>query len=183
MEEKRWSAVDVYFTTTIVQPDSALEAAMTDNAAAGLLSIDVSAPHGKFLYLLARISGTHRALEIGTLGGYSTIRIPRALPADGRSMPMSRGSTLPRGDRRPRRGAPRRDARQPADNRGRMTWAVRYHFHRRRQRQQLELSRLGAAALAAGDRDRGRQCRPERRNRLGGERRSQLHSACAGCSI
>ncbi len=84
MNERQWSAVDAYFTDTIVEQDGALEAALAANAAAGLPRIDVSPPHGKLLYLLARISGAVRALEIGTLGGYSTIWIARALPPNGR---------------------------------------------------------------------------------------------------
>jgi predicted O-methyltransferase YrrM len=84
MDDKRWSAVDAYFGATIVRQDSALEAALIANAAAGLPPIDVSAPQGKMLYLLARIAGARKALEIGTLGGYSTICIARALPPDGR---------------------------------------------------------------------------------------------------
>ena len=76
MNERQWSAVDAYFTDTIVEQDGALEAALAANAAVGLPRIDVSPPHGKLLYLLARISGAVRALEIGTLGGYSTIGSP-----------------------------------------------------------------------------------------------------------
>ncbi len=84
MNERRWSAVDAYFTKTIVGQDGALEATLTANAAAGLPQIDVSPPHGKMLHLLARIAGAGKALEIGALGGYSTIWIARALPPQGR---------------------------------------------------------------------------------------------------
>ena len=84
MDDKRWSAVDAFFGETIVGRDSVLEAALAANAAAGLPSIDVSAAQGKMLYLLARMTGAQKALEIGTLGGYSTICIARALPRDGR---------------------------------------------------------------------------------------------------
>jgi predicted O-methyltransferase YrrM len=77
-------AVDDYFTKTIVAPDPALEEALAANAAAGLPSIDVSAPQGKLIHLLARMTGARRALEIGTLGGYSTIWLASALPDDGR---------------------------------------------------------------------------------------------------
>jgi predicted O-methyltransferase YrrM len=84
MDDKRWSAVDAYFSETIVGRDSVLEAALAANAVAGLPSIDVSAAQGKMLYLLARIAGAQKALEIGTLGGYSTIWIARALPRVGR---------------------------------------------------------------------------------------------------
>jgi predicted O-methyltransferase YrrM len=81
---KQWRAVDAYFTETIVAPDSGLEEALASNAAAGLPSIDVSAPQGKLIHLLARMAGARKALEIGALGGYSTIWIARALPDDGR---------------------------------------------------------------------------------------------------
>jgi len=77
-------AVDTYFTKTIVAPDRALEEALAANAAAGLPSIDVSAPQGKLIHLLARMMGARKALEIGALGGYSTIWLASALPDDGR---------------------------------------------------------------------------------------------------
>ena len=77
-------AVDDYFTKTIVAPDPALEEALAANAAAGLPSIDVSAPQGKLIHLLAKMTGARKALEIGTLGGYSTIWLASALPDDGR---------------------------------------------------------------------------------------------------
>ena len=80
----RSKAVDDYLTETIVAPDRALEEALAANAAAGLPSIDVSAPQGKLLHLLARMTGAKKALEIGTLGGYSTIWLASALPDDGR---------------------------------------------------------------------------------------------------
>ena len=79
-----WKAVDAYVTGTIVMPEPALEAALAANSAAGLPSIDVSAPQGKLIHLLARMAGARKALEIGALGGYSTIWLARALPDDGR---------------------------------------------------------------------------------------------------
>lgn len=82
--ERRWSAVDSYFAKTLIGPDAALEAALAANSAAGLPSIDVSAPQGKLIHLLARMMGARKALEIGALGGYSTIWLARALPEDGR---------------------------------------------------------------------------------------------------
>ena len=84
MDETLWDAVDSYFAKTIVGRDGALEATLVANAAAGLPQIDVSPAQGKFLYLLARLAGARNALEIGTLGGYSTICIARALPPEGR---------------------------------------------------------------------------------------------------
>ncbi len=84
MSERGWRAVDAYFDETIVGRDSVLEAALRANSAAGLPSIDVSAAQGKMLTLLARMAGARMALEIGTLGGTSTICIARALPPKGR---------------------------------------------------------------------------------------------------
>ena len=79
-----WSEVDSYFAKTLIGPDPALEAALAANSAAGLPSIDVSALQGKLIHLLARMMGARKALEIGTLGGYSTIWLARALPEGGR---------------------------------------------------------------------------------------------------
>ena len=81
---KLWDDVDRYLTDTVVQPDAALQAALDASDAAGLPQISVSAAHGKLLQLLARLVGARRILEVGTLGGYSTIWLARALPADGR---------------------------------------------------------------------------------------------------
>src|SRR5271154_624285 len=81
---KRWSEVDSYFAKTLIGSDAPLDEALAANAAAGLPSIDVSAPQGKLIHLLARMSGARKILEIGTLGGYSTIRLARALPDDAR---------------------------------------------------------------------------------------------------
>lgn len=79
-----WNAVDRYFASTIVDEDEALRGALAANAAAGMPAIDVSPSQGKLLHLLARIRGAMRILEIGTLGGYSTIWMARALPERGR---------------------------------------------------------------------------------------------------
>ena len=84
MERQTWSAVDDYIGERLVQPDRALVGTLAGNAQAGLPAIDVSAAQGKLLHLLARVQGARRVLEIGTLGGYSTIWLARALPADGR---------------------------------------------------------------------------------------------------
>jgi predicted O-methyltransferase YrrM len=81
--DKNWAAVDDIIVDSLVggdQPQAALEA----NAAAGLPAIDVSPAQGKFLYLLAKSTAARHILEVGTLGGYSTIWLARALPADGR---------------------------------------------------------------------------------------------------
>lgn len=80
--ESDWAAVDDYIVEKLLGadlPQGTLEA----NAAAGLPAIDVSPAQGKFLYLLAKCSGARRILEVGTLGGYSTIWLARALPPGG----------------------------------------------------------------------------------------------------
>jgi predicted O-methyltransferase YrrM len=79
-----WSDVDTYLAGLLVGPDPALDAALEANAAAALPAIDVPAMLGKLLHLLARATGARRILEVGTLGGYSTIWLARALPPDGR---------------------------------------------------------------------------------------------------
>jgi predicted O-methyltransferase YrrM len=84
MTQELWTAVDRYIADKLVQSDDALEAALRDSAAAGLPAINVSPNQGKLLYLLARMQGARNILEVGTLGGYSTIWLARALPADGR---------------------------------------------------------------------------------------------------
>jgi predicted O-methyltransferase YrrM len=78
-----WSAVDRYLTDLFVPADSALEGALTASSVAGLPGINVSPPQGKLLQIIARIQGARNILEIGTLGGYSTIWLARALPPDG----------------------------------------------------------------------------------------------------
>ncbi len=80
----QWAAVDVYLGALFAPPDPALEAATADAEAAGLPDIQVSPAQGKLLHLLARAVGARRILEIGTLGGYSTIWLARALGAGGR---------------------------------------------------------------------------------------------------
>ena len=82
--KREWSEVDSYFAKTLIGSDPALEEALAANATAGLPSIDVSTAQGKLIHLLARMSGARKALEIGALGGYSTIWLARALPDDGR---------------------------------------------------------------------------------------------------
>src|SRR5438270_13814866 len=81
--QETWAAVDRYFGTLLAPEDEALSACMNSNQEAGLPSIDVPALLGKFLNLMVRISGARKVLEIGTLGGYSTIWLARALPEGG----------------------------------------------------------------------------------------------------
>lgn len=83
-ESQRWDDVDLYFTSRLAPDDDVLSAALRDSEAAGLPSIAVTSTQGKFLQLLAQIQGARTVLEIGTLGGYSTIWLARALPEDGR---------------------------------------------------------------------------------------------------
>src|SRR5437588_646816 len=84
MVQKQWSEVDRYISDWLVPPDPALEAALKSSDDAGLPAINVAPNQGKLLMLLAQIRGARRILEIGTLGGYSTIWLARALPPDGR---------------------------------------------------------------------------------------------------
>ena len=84
MSQDRWTAVDRYLTDLLVPPDPALDAALADSAAAGLPEINVTPNQGTLLHLLARTMGAKAVLEVGTLGGYSTIWLARALPAGGR---------------------------------------------------------------------------------------------------
>jgi predicted O-methyltransferase YrrM len=79
-----WSAVDRYITDHLVPADPALEAALRDSDAAGLPPIAVTPNQGKLLELLARVQGAQSILELGTLGGYSTIWLARALGPGGR---------------------------------------------------------------------------------------------------
>ncbi len=81
--QDQWSAVDSYIAELFLAHDPALEAALVSSAAAGLPAISVSPTQGKLMHLLARAQGARRVLELGTLGGYSTIWLARALPADG----------------------------------------------------------------------------------------------------
>jgi predicted O-methyltransferase YrrM len=83
MSEETWAAVDAYLAELVAPEDPALRSAREQSDAAGLPAIQVSTLQGKLLMLLARIQGARQILEIGTLGGYSTIWLARALPVDG----------------------------------------------------------------------------------------------------
>jgi len=83
MNQEQWNFLDRYFGDRIVHSDAALKAALDTSIKAGLPSINVAENQGKFLHLLAKIRGARRILEIGTLGGYSSIWLARALPAGG----------------------------------------------------------------------------------------------------
>jgi predicted O-methyltransferase YrrM len=84
MDQATFAAVDAFVEETLVGHDEALRGALDTAAAAGLPQIQVSPPQGKLLQLLARLQGARTVLEFGTLGGYSTILLARALPLDGR---------------------------------------------------------------------------------------------------
>jgi predicted O-methyltransferase YrrM len=84
MTQTVWTEVDHYFTDKLVPSDPALDATLAASRAAGLPAIQVTPNQGKLLYLLAILRGARRILEVGTLGGYSTIWLARALPTDGR---------------------------------------------------------------------------------------------------
>ncbi|MBR7985392.1 O-methyltransferase [Burkholderia cenocepacia] len=83
MNQDRWNQVDAYFSATLVPSDAVLDAALAVSDAAGLPAINVAPNQGKLLQLLATIRGARRILEVGTLGGYSTIWLARALPPGG----------------------------------------------------------------------------------------------------
>lgn len=84
MNQQQWTAVDTYFSDVLIGADPVLEAALAAADEAGLPKIAVAPNQGKLLHLLALTVGARRILEVGTLGGYSTIWMARALPADGR---------------------------------------------------------------------------------------------------
>ncbi|RSM44040.1 O-methyltransferase [Amycolatopsis balhimycina DSM 5908] len=84
MTDKTWAEIDDYLNSALLAPDPVLDDALADSAAAGLPSIAVAPNQGKLLHLLARMAGARTILEIGTLGGYSTIWLARALPPGGK---------------------------------------------------------------------------------------------------
>lgn len=84
MSQETWNTVDRYFTQLLVRPDAAIEAAAAESEKAGLPAIAVSPNLGKMLMLLAQMIGARNVLEVGTLGGYSTIWLARALPSGGK---------------------------------------------------------------------------------------------------
>jgi predicted O-methyltransferase YrrM len=82
-QDERWAAVDDYIEGHLLSPDAALDAALWESVSAGLPEIAVAPVQGKLLQLMARMAGARRILEVGTLGGYSTIWLARALPEGG----------------------------------------------------------------------------------------------------
>jgi predicted O-methyltransferase YrrM len=83
MTQSLWTAVDRYFAEHLIPPDSALDAALEACRAAGLPEVQVAPNQGRLLQLLAWMVNAHAILEIGTLGGYSTIWLAQALPVGG----------------------------------------------------------------------------------------------------
>ena len=81
--DARWTAVDDFICDSLIGPDAALDAALAESEAAGLPAISVTAAQGRFLQILAQAQGARAILEVGTLGGYSTIWLARALPPGG----------------------------------------------------------------------------------------------------
>ena len=92
MTEEVWSNVERYISNSLVHQDAALEAALSASDAAGLPPINVSPNQGKLLHMIALMVGARRILEIGTLGGYSTIWMARALPRGGRLITLEADS-------------------------------------------------------------------------------------------
>ena len=93
MSLRHWTAVDRYLEETLRLSDPVLTAALDNNRANALPAYDVSPAQGKFLQLIAKMIGARRILEIGALGGYSTIFFARALPEDGRIISLERDPT------------------------------------------------------------------------------------------
>jgi predicted O-methyltransferase YrrM len=93
MSEERWTEVDDYLASQLVPSDDALDEALASSEAAGLPHINVAPNQGKLLELLAKIQRSRRILEIGTLGGYSTIWLARSLPHDGHLLTLELEAT------------------------------------------------------------------------------------------
>jgi predicted O-methyltransferase YrrM len=93
MAQPLWTSVDEYISSLLISPDPVLDAALAASQAAGLPSIAVSPAQGKLLYLLALTRQARSILEIGTLGGYSTIWLARALPPEGRLVTLEVNAT------------------------------------------------------------------------------------------
>jgi predicted O-methyltransferase YrrM len=83
MSQETWSAVDRYYGESLLRDDPSFDFALESSAAAELPAIQVSPAQGKLLQLLAQAQGARKILEVGTLGGYSTLWLARALPAGG----------------------------------------------------------------------------------------------------
>jgi len=107
MDNELWSNVDDYLVAILAPSDASLDAALADSTAGGLPQINVAPNQGKLLELLATIRGARRILEIGTLGGYSTIWLARALGAEEDWSPRTRAAPRGRGANQHRSGGAR----------------------------------------------------------------------------
>ena len=162
MTEEKWGAVDSYIVNLLIRQDDALDAAIREGKAAGLPAINVTPSQGKMLQILALMQGARDILEIGTLAGYSTIWLGRALPPDGHLITLEldpKHARIARAEHsagwtgrcgRGETGSCSRHAH--ATGRGR-TEAVRPDLRRRRQRETVCLLRLGSEALPPGHAD------------------------------
>ena len=189
-----WVDVDRYIADTLIGDDPAVEHGDLPRA-------EVSAPQGALLELLARLVGARTILEIGTLAGYSTIWLARALPAGGRLVTLEadpRHAEVARAQHRPR--GPGRAWSRCASGRALDTLPSSptapapfdLDLHRRRQAQQRPTTSSGRSPLAARHADRRRQRRPRRRGRRpvsddpSVHRRARASSSCSppsrGCS-
>jgi predicted O-methyltransferase YrrM len=93
MTDERWAAVEQYIVKNLLPDDPVLADALRDSTAAGLPAIQVAQPEGEFLYILASMLRAERVLEIGTLGGYSTIYLGRAVAPRGTVITIEVSST------------------------------------------------------------------------------------------
>ena len=92
VRQETWSAVDAYICDRLIAPDPVLDSALRASATAGLPQHNVAPNQGKFLQILAQMQGARKILELGTLGGYSTIWLARALPEDGHLITLEANS-------------------------------------------------------------------------------------------
>ncbi len=171
---------------------AALEEALAANAAAGLPSIDVSAPQGKLIHLMARMTGASKALEIGTLGGYSTIWLASALPDDGRLITLELDEQARRGRAPKSSPAPAFRAKSRSGQGAALETLPKieaeglgpfdFVFIDADKANNAAYLDLGAQAFEAGNGDRGRQRGAGRRGRRRVERATRTSSACGGCS-
>jgi predicted O-methyltransferase YrrM len=88
MDQELWKAMDEFLCSKLIHSDFALDFALDSSAQAGLPAANVTPNQGKFLYLLARMCAACNILEVGMLGGYSTIWLARALPANGKLLTL-----------------------------------------------------------------------------------------------
>jgi predicted O-methyltransferase YrrM len=89
-QAKIWEKVDQYIEEKLIPHDPVLESVLEENRKAGLPAIDVTPTQGKLLHVLAKMHGSKRILEIGTLGGYSSIWMAGALPPEGKLITIER---------------------------------------------------------------------------------------------